>query len=114
MNQSLRHILGGPVPISAISGLGHFRCPRARAAFMTVWVYVDTSEEVEDADHLKVFANEDVADAWFRDNDPEGISHHPIRAAASSVMRRKLRPLCHDSDQAHAASAICRGRRRGP
>ena len=41
---------------------------------MTVWIYVDTSKEVGDADHLKVFANEDAAEAWFRDNDPEGVA----------------------------------------
>ena len=26
---------------------------------MTVWIYVDTSKDVGDVDHLKVFANED-------------------------------------------------------
>ena len=31
----------------------------------TVWVYVDTSKQVGDRDHLKVFANRDTADAWF-------------------------------------------------
>ena len=59
---------------------------------MTVWIYVDTSREVGDGDHLKVFANEDVADAWFRDNGPEGrsvrISRDPIRAAASGIKRK--------------------------
>jgi hypothetical protein len=37
----------------------------------TVWVYVDTSKQVGDRDHLKVFANRDAADAWFAENDPE-------------------------------------------
>ena len=46
---------------------------------MTVWIYVDTSPEVGDADHLKVFANTDGADAWFRDNDPEGVAfEYPV------------------------------------
>ena len=40
----------------------------------TVWIYVDTSKEVGDRDHLKVFANEDAADEWFKDNDPEGVA----------------------------------------
>ncbi len=31
----------------------------------TVLVYVDTSKEVGDADHLKVFATQDAAEAWF-------------------------------------------------
>ena len=39
---------------------------------MTVWIYVDTSRQVGNAEHLKVFANEDAAEAWFRENDPEG------------------------------------------
>jgi hypothetical protein len=40
----------------------------------TVLIYVDTSKEVGDRDHLKVFANEDAADEWFKDNDPEGVA----------------------------------------
>ena len=64
---------------------------------MTVWIYVDTSKEVGDADHLKVFANEDVADAWFRDNDPEGVAfaYRIIRSVpppAASLRRRGHAP----------------------
>jgi hypothetical protein len=40
----------------------------------TVWVYVDTSKEVGDRDHLKVFANADAAEAWFAKHDPEGVA----------------------------------------
>jgi hypothetical protein len=40
----------------------------------TVWVYVDTSKEVGDRDHLKVFATPDAADEWFKENDPEGVA----------------------------------------
>jgi len=40
----------------------------------TVWVYVDTSKQVGDRDHLKVFANRDAADAWFAKQDPEGVA----------------------------------------
>jgi hypothetical protein len=29
---------------------------------MTVWIYVDTSKDVGDRDHLKVFANADAAE----------------------------------------------------
>ncbi len=32
---------------------------------MTVWIYVDTSKEVGDIDHFKVFANEDAAETWL-------------------------------------------------
>jgi hypothetical protein len=41
---------------------------------MTVWIYVDTSKQVGDRDHLKVFANEDAAETWFRENGPEGVA----------------------------------------
>lgn len=38
-----------------------------------VWIYVDTNKEVGDRDHLKVFANPDAPDEWFKENDPEGV-----------------------------------------
>ena len=41
---------------------------------MTVFVYVNTSKQVGDPDHLKVFANADAAEAWFEQNDPEGVA----------------------------------------
>jgi hypothetical protein len=41
---------------------------------MRVWIYVDSSKEAGDADHLRGFANEDAADAWFQENDPEGVA----------------------------------------
>jgi len=40
---------------------------------MTVLIYVDTNKQVGDPDHLKVFANADAAEAWFAENDPEGV-----------------------------------------
>ena len=39
---------------------------------MTVLIYVDISKQVGDKDHLKVFANADVAETWFE--DPEGVA----------------------------------------
>jgi hypothetical protein len=41
---------------------------------MTVWIYVDTRKQVGDKDHLKVFASEDAANAWFAEHDPEGVA----------------------------------------
>jgi hypothetical protein len=38
---------------------------------MTVLIYVNTSKEVGDADHLKVA---DAAETWFEENDPEGVA----------------------------------------
>jgi hypothetical protein len=40
----------------------------------TVWIYVDTSKQVGEPDHLKVFASEDAAETWLKENDPEGVA----------------------------------------
>ena len=41
---------------------------------MTVFVYVNTSKQVGDAEHIKVFANTDAAEKWFEENDPKGLA----------------------------------------
>ena len=41
---------------------------------MTVFVYVNTSKQVGDNDHLKVFATTDAAEKWLEENDPEGVA----------------------------------------
>lgn len=41
---------------------------------MTVLIYVNTSKQVGDPDHLKVFANADAAETWFEQNDSEGVA----------------------------------------
>ena len=41
---------------------------------MTVLIYVNTSKQVGDPDHLRVFANVDAAETWFEANDPEGVA----------------------------------------
>ena len=38
-----------------------------------VFVYVNTSKQVGDVQHIKVFANQDAAETWFEENDPEGV-----------------------------------------
>jgi hypothetical protein len=40
----------------------------------TVWIYTNTSKQVGDIDHLKVFATDDAAEEWFEDNDPMGVA----------------------------------------
>jgi hypothetical protein len=40
----------------------------------TVLIYVNTSKEVGDVDHLKVVANEEAMEKWFAENDPEGVA----------------------------------------
>ena len=41
---------------------------------MTVLVYVNTSKQVGDRDHIKVVASQDAAATWFAENDPEGVA----------------------------------------
>jgi hypothetical protein len=41
---------------------------------MTVFVYVNTSKQVGDPEHVKVFATADAAEIWFAENDPEGVA----------------------------------------
>jgi hypothetical protein len=41
---------------------------------MTVLIYVNTSKQVGDPEHLKVFANPVVAETWLQENDPEGVA----------------------------------------
>ena len=38
----------------------------------SVFIYVNSSKQVGDAEHLKVFANVDAAETWLEENDPEG------------------------------------------
>ena len=40
----------------------------------TVWIYVETSKEVGNVDHLKVFATSELADERLKENDPEGVA----------------------------------------
>ena len=40
----------------------------------TVLIYVDTHKQVGDKDQLKVFANQDAAETWFQEHDPEGVA----------------------------------------
>jgi hypothetical protein len=39
---------------------------------MTFFVYVNTSKQVGDVEHIKVFATTEVAEVWFEENAPEG------------------------------------------
>ena len=41
---------------------------------MKVLVYVNTNAEVGDVDHLQIFANDEAAERWFKENDPEGVA----------------------------------------
>jgi hypothetical protein len=52
------------------SSLGH---EKAQEGPMTVFVYVNTAKQVGDREHIKVFANQDAAEKWFEENDPEGV-----------------------------------------
>jgi hypothetical protein len=81
---------GGPTMLARMAswGIEPRSCPRVYRAreeaslgapeaeerpMKTVWIYVDTSKQVGDRDHLKVFATSDLSDEWFLVNDPEGV-----------------------------------------
>jgi len=38
---------------------------------MTVFFYVNTSKQVGDVDHIKVFATTDAAEKWFEERIPK-------------------------------------------
>jgi hypothetical protein len=59
----------------------------ARIYETTIWSYVDTSKQVGDPEQLKVFANAEAAEAWFAENDPEGIAfeYEVIQMPESSI-----------------------------
>jgi hypothetical protein len=41
---------------------------------MTVFVYVNTSKQVGDPEHIKVFATVDAGEKWFEETIPEGVA----------------------------------------
>jgi hypothetical protein len=47
---------------------------RAARKRQTVWIYINTAKQVGAVEHLKVFANQEAAQAWFEENDPEGVA----------------------------------------
>ena len=57
---------------------------------MTVWIYTDTSKQVGDSDHLKVFANQDAANEWFKQHDPEGVAFEYQVIGDPHVVRRPV------------------------
>jgi hypothetical protein len=57
---------------------------------MTVWIYTDTNKQVGDRDHLKAFADQDAANTWFKENDPEGVAFE--YEVIGQSMRRHVRP----------------------
>ena len=40
----------------------------------TVWIYVNSSADAGDDEHLKVFANDEAVEKWFSENDAEGLA----------------------------------------
>ena len=55
---------------------------------MTVFVYINTGKHVGDAEHVKVFANQDAAETWFAENDPKAW---PLNMTFWSKRDRQLR-----------------------
>ena len=60
---------------------------------MKVWIYVDSRKQVGDEEHLKVFASANAANAWFEENDLEGVAfEYPVMKG-----RQLRRPCCMKS-----------------
>jgi hypothetical protein len=57
--------------MKALKDSGYVIMPRDKA---TVWIYVNTSKQVGDVDHFKVFATEDAAHEWLERHDDEGVA----------------------------------------
>lgn len=53
----------------------------------TIWIYTNTSKQVGDPDHLKVFETIEAAEDWFKENDPEEV------AFAYPVIGRSKQPM---------------------
>jgi hypothetical protein len=41
---------------------------------MTVFVYINTSNQIGDVERIKVSANGDTQRKWFEENDPESVA----------------------------------------
>jgi hypothetical protein len=56
----------------------------------TVLIYDNTSKDVGDVDHLKIFASEDAAERWFVENDQEGVAfeYQVTRMSAAHAYER--------------------------
>jgi hypothetical protein len=85
----------------------------------TVWIYVDTNKQVGDVDHLKVFSDPDVADEWFKANDPEGVAfeYEVIATASWQKMPERVQhkcPVCKGTGSLPVKQAAQPGRRIYP
>src|SRR5450631_1984082 len=66
-NPGMAHRPGYRVDLGALTAT-RWRAPETQEGpTMTVLIYVNTSKQVGDPDHLKVFANVDAAEAWFEE-----------------------------------------------
>jgi bifunctional non-homologous end joining protein LigD len=89
---------------------------RVREAMVKgVLIYINTSKEVGDVDHLKVFTNEDAAEKWFAENDPEGVAFaYDVEGASDDD--EMLPILNRDSETLNESSIIwsCRATQLWP
>ena len=54
-----------------------------RADTKMVWICVDTLKPVGDPDHLKVFADQETANAWSAENNPPCVAFaYPVIEAS--------------------------------
>ena len=60
----------------------------------TVWIYTDTSKQVGDADHLKVFESPSVFRRWKETNNAQGSAFEYVVIESGTV--GMIRSLCPD------------------
>jgi hypothetical protein len=72
----------------------------------TVWIHVDTNHRIDHPNHLKVFADQDAAHAWFAEHDREGVAFESCDWDAQSntaAIRARAAGIIATTDRARAA-----------
>jgi hypothetical protein len=81
---------------------------------MTVFVYVNTSKQVGDVEHIKVFANQDAAETWLEENDLKALPSstkcwlkQSVRAMSKGSARIGARVRCRSMEPGGPEYALC-------
>jgi hypothetical protein len=75
----------------------------------TVWIYVDTNHRIDHPDHLKVFADQDAAHAWFAELDREGVAFESCDrdAQSNTAIRARAAGIIGTTDRARGGIISC-------
>jgi hypothetical protein len=83
---------------------------------MTLLIYVNTSKQVGDAEHLKVFANVDAAETRLEENDPEGVAfeYEVLEWSPAAIPTASRKPRAHHFMKCPGCGEWFDMRRHGP